>query len=69
MLVIMLDGDLTHSIQNYEFGIGVILKSLIDWLVDSVDHAVKNKKDALKKNKRGSYSSAEPKIIYVTMMH
>ena len=43
----MLDGDLTHSIQNYEFGIGVILQSLTDWLVDSVDHVVKDKKDAL----------------------
>ena len=68
-IVILLDKDLVHEANVFDFGVSETLEDIIKWLLINVNRCVELRKEDLRGRRPGAISTeAEPHLILVNML-
>ena len=68
-IVILLDKDLVHEANVFDFGVSETLEDIIKWLLININRCVELRKEDLRgRRPRAISTEAEPRLIWVSML-
>ena len=68
LIIFMPDSEFLQMLNYYDYGVSLMIRKCLHWLITQIDRLITIRKDALWHRKPGAVLELEPKVIWVKML-
>ena len=64
-IIVVPDWDIVKYVGHYKYGVTIITKKIVRWMVTNMSRSIQTHKDDLSRTKKGAVTPSEPKFVWV----